>query len=196
MVGKKFDPLTDYAHDLYSPSSNEEKRKAELAQKEADDYFSHIATTDNSIPGYENVPVDAGVGVLSGMLTDDPEIRKAVITWLNNLSDIDTDAIKRVIASKEFRDMYGKPDFDWRGGKSYNAAEAEEFIDNYNKWLDKQNGTNISNIASAIMKSDVGRLESNQDAWRGPDRDNIELPGSTPDDWYSAHNGLKNIKMR
>jgi len=138
------DPLTDYTHDLYSPSSDEEKRKLETAQKEADDYFNHIATTDNSIPGYENTPVDAGV--LSGMLTDDPKIRKAALAWMNSLSDIDTDAIKRVIASEAFKDMYGKQDFDWKGGKAYNAAEAKAFIEGYN------NPTGIENPADYMSK--------------------------------------------
>lgn len=49
--------------------------------------------------------------------------------------------------------------------------------------------TDVSNIARAIMRSDVGRLTSDHDH---PDRD---YP-ITPDDWDSAHNGFNNIKMR
>lgn len=120
MAGKEFNPIVDYYNDLYGPTSDETKRKMEVAQKEFDDYFNHVARTDDSIPGYENVDVDAGV--LSGMLTDTPEIRKAALTWMNNLPDIDTNAIKRVIASKTFSDMYGTDQIDWKGNKNWTGS--------------------------------------------------------------------------
>lgn len=167
-TGKKFNPLTDYINDLYSPSSDEEKRKLETAQKEADDYFNHVAKTDDSIPGYENTSIDAGV--LSGMLTDSPEIRKATLAWMNNLPEIDANAIKRVIASKEFRDMYGDLDFDWKGNKNYHEPEtdpdyaphtdatSEIYDEGFNKFMDEQRGnTDLSSIAKAITANDLGR---------------------------------------
>lgn len=111
-LAKKLQPI-DYVafmHDL------EEGSEPMLQVKDVDDH-------------YNGSFVDAGV--LSGMLTDAPEIRKATVNWMKGLTGKDLDELKKIVSSQTFKDMYGEP--DWEGN------------------------TKVGSIAKSITQNDLGR---------------------------------------
>ena len=87
---------------------------------------------------YNGSFVDAGV--LSGMLTDTPEIRNKTIKYIKSLTGDDLNELNKIISSQTFKDMYGEP--DWEGTDQY------------------KHNTKVGNIAKSIAAYDVGRISN------------------------------------
>lgn len=79
-------------------------------QDDGDDSGNNILNVGKAVPEYEDADINAGV--LSGMLTDKPEIRQATIDWMKGLTGKDSEALKNIVTSQTFKDMYGEPDWE------------------------------------------------------------------------------------
>lgn len=119
---------------------------------------------------YNGSFVDAGV--LSGMLTDTPEIYKATVNWIKGLTGSDLDELNKITSSQTFKDMYGDPDWEGTEQDDYAqgfadvqnsedptapAGKSNSYYDGWNDGLFEKSNTKVGSIAKSITQNDLGR---------------------------------------